>query len=154
MRLVYPQKTRRQTEDVVKLKKRTQSRGRTPRRRDSIRSDDRGDRSQSGGSVRSKDSSTKVAKIATRLAPLDPGYNTTKRDDVYGGKADNGRRKSTGDIGVVNAPDVLPFELTKIHIEPLDAPLATKHIEVPIFASIENELIVNKLVSLEEKKYP
>ena len=100
------------------------------------------------------DSSTKVKKTTTCLTPLEPEYNTTKRDAVYGGKADNGRGNSTGNIGVVNAPDMLPFELTQKHTKPLDVPLATNHIELPIFASTENELIVNKLESLEGKKDP
>ena len=45
--------------------------------------------------------------------------------------------------------DMLPFERTKKPIKPLDAPLATKYIELPIFASTESELVVNKLESSE-----
>ena len=139
----------------MELQKRSGSQRRTPRQKENPQDDSRDDQSASVGSVRSRESSAKITKPSTRLAPLGPEYRTTKTDAVYGGQTDTRRRNSSGVIGVNGLPqDMIPFDLTKKPIKPTDVPLAAKHIALPIFASTENELIVNKFESSEEKKDP
>ena len=49
--------------------------------------------------------------------------------------------------------DMLPFELVKRPIRPLTVPIATQ-LNIPVSISTENEIIVNKLEDMEERKDP
>lgn len=64
------------------------------------------------------------------------------------------RRKSTGDDVETMAPGMLPSELVKRPIFPLNVPLASQQLALPALASSENELIVNKLEAIDERKDP
>ena len=49
---------------------------------------------------------------------------------------------------------LLPVELVKKPIKPLNVPLVSQEIELPVIASAAYELIVNKLEAIEERKDP
>ena len=62
------------------------------------------------------------------------------------------QRNSAGCMAVNRAPDMIPSELLKQPIKPRGVPLETDQFEYLGEASAENELIVNKLESMEEKR--
>ena len=68
--------------------------------------------------------------------------------------AGTSRRKSVFDAIDRRAPEMLPFELAKRPIRPLNVPSASQQLELRVLASTENELIVNNLEALEERKDP
>ena len=49
-------------------------------------------------------------------------------------------------------PDATPFELIKKPIRPIGVPLDSYNYEIPVYASSENELIVEKSDDLGGKK--
>ena len=64
------------------------------------------------------------------------------------------RRKSAGGATDYPEPGILPFDLIKRPIRPLNAPLASQQLELTALASAENELIANKLEAMEERNDP
>ena len=74
-------------ERVMQLQKRSISRGKSTRRGASVDSDERGRGPQPGGSVRSRNSSTKVQKDTALLAPDGLEFAQNPRDAVLAGGA-------------------------------------------------------------------
>ena len=61
---------------------------------------------------------------------------------------------STGARGGTDTADILPFELAERPIRPTTAPLASQGVDIPVFASSGNELLVDKLDAMAERGGP
>ena len=86
----------------------------------------------------------------TRLSPTQPLAETEARVE----SASRPRRNSTGGCIDGVTTDMIPFELAKRHVRPLPVPLSSQVMGAPAHGSTENELIGNKLESVEERKGP
>ena len=138
---------------VMKLQKRA-SRDITPRAKKPQDSEEEAADtiSRSRGSLSSRGSSHSVndRRSGTQLSPPKLESEPIRKEEPL----PKTRRKSTGTIGGHDTMDMMPFELVKRQIRPMTVPLVSQCVDLPICASTENELIVNKLEALEARKAP
>ena len=137
---------------VMKLQKRTISKRRGTERNERKETDHVETQSNSRGSEASRGSSSHMneSNRNTVLPPEQPVVETktTGENDVPL------RRRSTGGMENPVPEDMLPFELVKRPIKQLNVPLVSQQLDLPVLASSETELIVNRLESIEERKDP
>ena len=139
---------------VMELQKRAHTGKRTPRRKreqdiDTEAAEARSNSRESGMS-RGSSECMREDDTGTRLSPTQPLAETETRV----ASPSRPRRNSTGGCSNGVTTNVLPFELVKRPVRPLTVPLSSQEMDAPVHASTENELIVNKLEAIEERKDP
>ena len=135
---------------VMNLQRRAMRGRESIKKRGSAQSNEMTSRSQSECSGRSaKSSASGKLGMGTQLTPdREPESKKTKETE---GRQ---RRNSTGDVTGAQSTGMLPFELVKKPIRPLLVPLASDQCEIRVATSTENELIVNRLEAIDDKKDP